>query len=57
MFVNIVGFAIINNKNNLSCYKIDNFKMIGNKDINKDVEKIINDKIELSIFNNKKRKC
>ena len=52
MFVNVIGFAIINNKNNLSCYKTDNFKMMENKDINSTVDKIIDDKIELSVFDN-----
>ena len=50
MFVNVIGFAIINNKNNLSCYKTDNFKMMENKDINSTVDKIIDDKINQEVL-------
>ena len=52
MFINVIGFAITINKNNLSCFKTDNFKIIENKNINKNIEKIIDDKIEFSVFKN-----
>ena len=53
MFINVIGFAITFNKNNLSCLKTDNFNIIENNDINKNIDKLINDKIDFSIFNNK----
>jgi hypothetical protein len=56
MFVNVVGFAIINNSVNISCYKASDFKLIENKNINKNIDLLINDKLDMSIFNGLKVK-
>ena len=53
MLINIVGFAIINDTTNLSCYKTDNFKMIENKNVNSTVSKLIDEKLEMSVFGDK----